>query len=123
MAVCSVWPNVAIKVNVILVRILSSSSTVLEYGQKWASYAKPKCLPPIFRRFQAFFSHYRKGKVAAARQDATGVDGDKTATAVTVKGSDPSMRPWSAHESRLNSDPVFHMRQRHWEVRTNENRK
>ncbi len=24
-------------------------------------------------------------------------------------------RPWSAHESRLNSDPVFHMRQRHWE--------
>ena len=37
--------------------------------------------------------------------------------AVAVKGTDPSARPWSAHESRLNSDPVFHMRQRHWEVK------
>ncbi len=24
-------------------------------------------------------------------------------------------RPWSAHESRLQADPIFHMRQRHWE--------
>ena len=56
---------------------------------------------------------FRRGKVDAARQDAA-ADRDVT---VTVKGSDPSMRPWSAHESRLNSDPVFHMRQRHWEVR------
>ena len=24
-------------------------------------------------------------------------------------------RPWSAHESRLQADPIFHMRKRHWE--------
>ena len=24
-------------------------------------------------------------------------------------------RPWSAHESRLQADPIFSMRQRHWE--------
>ena len=24
-------------------------------------------------------------------------------------------RPWSAHESRLQADPIFHMRKKHWE--------
>lgn len=33
--------------------------------------------------------------------------------ATTAKAT--SARPWSAHESRLQADPIFHMRQRHWE--------
>ena len=30
-------------------------------------------------------------------------------------GKNRRTRPWSAHESRISADPVFHMRQRHWE--------
>ncbi len=30
-------------------------------------------------------------------------------------GKNRRTRPWSAHESRFSADPVFHMRQRHWE--------
>ena len=29
--------------------------------------------------------------------------------------SGSSNRPWSAHESRLQADPIFAMRRRHWE--------
>ena len=58
---------------------------------------------------------FRRGKVDAARQESSPIN-ESEKSAVAVKGTDPSARPWSAHESRLNSDPVFHMRQRHWEV-------
>ena len=30
-------------------------------------------------------------------------------------GRNRKTRPWSAHESRLQADPIFHMRKKHWE--------
>jgi len=34
---------------------------------------------------------------------------------LAAMGKNRRTRPWSAHESRFSADPVFHMRQRHWE--------
>merc|ERR1719225_909441 len=39
----------------------------------------------------------------------------KIETKLAKIGRGNKTRPWSAHESRLQADPIFHMRKRHWE--------